>query len=489
MACADTLSRHPEKFKVTIIEREDKCGGQATSISIDQKKYGAQYLNDGVQGGSPNFYHTLKFFDHLGYHSSKVDLQISFGKKDTFWTNVFPTETTQRFAKDIKRFGRMLKIVKWFELLFVIPVWLSLWLFRMSSEFGNVMVYPLMALFLGTGNQTAYVPTVMLERMFLDPNFKMWDYSPTRLVNNLPEMVAFPNLNDVYKKWEKVLIERGVEVYTCSSVSRIKRADNKVIIDTEGLLETKGMGFDEIVFAIPADKAKELLADGARTIEKIVLGNSKFYNDITITHCDQEYIKKYYERDYKDYLEGTCNEYDSIPQNDFKPMYFTHSCPQDRSKVEMTFNCTRYQPQFRDKDICEIVYQTIFLDMRRETLWTKEEINKDKVILEKPWHQLGHGWGHYVKVVPWMGMLNGRKHTWFAGSWMIVNMHEAAIVSGIAAAYMMGANYPFMADNTSPFIDGLDNTYNPNRRFGLDFFKKILFLCHYSRLRSAERSL
>lgn len=29
------------------------CGGQATSIPLEKDKYGTDWLNDGVQGGSP----------------------------------------------------------------------------------------------------------------------------------------------------------------------------------------------------------------------------------------------------------------------------------------------------------------------------------------------------------------------------------------------------------------------------------------------------
>lgn len=52
-SCAATLAQHPDKFKVTIIERMAVTGGQATSISLDKEKYGTDWMNDGVQGGSP----------------------------------------------------------------------------------------------------------------------------------------------------------------------------------------------------------------------------------------------------------------------------------------------------------------------------------------------------------------------------------------------------------------------------------------------------
>ena len=50
MSCADGLSNHPDRFDVTIIEAQNYCGGQAFSIPIDKEKYGASWMNQGVQG-------------------------------------------------------------------------------------------------------------------------------------------------------------------------------------------------------------------------------------------------------------------------------------------------------------------------------------------------------------------------------------------------------------------------------------------------------
>lgn len=34
----------------------------------------------------------------------------------------------------------------------------------------------------------------------------------------------------------------------------------------------------------------------------------------------------------------------------------------------------------------------------------------------------------------------------FAGAWSVLNMHELAVTSGFAAAYRLGAKYPFQGD-------------------------------------------
>jgi len=153
MSCAATLANHPSKFDVTLIERESYVGGQATSASLDPARYGTDFLNDGVQGGSEIFAHTFRYFKMMGYEATEVKLQISFGRgKDGFWSNVFPSNLVEEFSSDIKKFSKVLKIVGLLEVVFaLVPVWLLLRIFWFSKGFGDKMVYPLMSLFLGTG--------------------------------------------------------------------------------------------------------------------------------------------------------------------------------------------------------------------------------------------------------------------------------------------------------------------------------------------------
>ena len=128
-------------------------GGQATSIPLDKEKYGTSWMNDGVQGGSPAFKHTMKYFQKYGHQHQDVKLQVSFGKgRDGFWTNCFPSHLVQQFSGDIKKFGKVLNIIKWtMPVLGLVPIRIMLRIFFFNKEFGDKMVYPLIALFLGTG--------------------------------------------------------------------------------------------------------------------------------------------------------------------------------------------------------------------------------------------------------------------------------------------------------------------------------------------------
>lgn len=152
------MAQHPHKFKVTVIERKSVCGGQATSIALDKEKFGTTWLNDGVQGGSPIFKHTFNFFRKYGHEPQEVKLQVSFGQgKDGFWTNVFPSPLVDEFSADIRKFGKVLKLIKWtMPILGLVPIRIMLRMFFFSKDFGDKMVFPLIALFLGTG---AFLPT------------------------------------------------------------------------------------------------------------------------------------------------------------------------------------------------------------------------------------------------------------------------------------------------------------------------------------------
>jgi hypothetical protein len=100
MSAAFALSMHPDMFDVTLYERSSSVGGMATSTDIDQSKYGASYINDGVQGASPVFYNTYAVFDRLGFQASKVGMQVSFGKdaEKEFWSNVFPSRVIDKYV-------------------------------------------------------------------------------------------------------------------------------------------------------------------------------------------------------------------------------------------------------------------------------------------------------------------------------------------------------------------------------------------------------
>lgn len=214
MSTAYHLSQHPGKFDVTLIDAVDYCGGQAFAVPLNDKaRHGASWFNQGVQGGSRIFHHTCAMFARQGFRADPVELQVSFGRGERFWTNVFPTRLLARHGREVARFAQTLKILRALELVFaLLPLRLVLsTLFRFSTEFVDAVALPMTALFLGTGNATPAVPTVMLERLCTAPTYGMWyPVNKDTVVDNLPPMIVFPNFSEFYGTWRKDLEARGV---------------------------------------------------------------------------------------------------------------------------------------------------------------------------------------------------------------------------------------------------------------------------------------
>jgi hypothetical protein len=122
----------------------------------------------------------------------------------------------------------MLKIVRWFELFFaMIPIKILFKMFWFSEEFTNTVAMPMIALFLGTGNETPNVPSIILERLCTSPTYGMW-YPPDNLsvASNLPPMVVFPKFSEFYGRWKEDLKSRGVHVRLSTEVTRVIKRDN-----------------------------------------------------------------------------------------------------------------------------------------------------------------------------------------------------------------------------------------------------------------------
>ena len=185
MACAYSLSRFKSHFQVSVWEGGKRGGGVATSeevVFMDGGEERREWINDGVQGGSLTYRNTLALHQLLllssqhnstssnnsstsnstnsstSTHSStfsQVEMKVSFGKGENNWTNYESSPLQEKFKSEIKRFGEVMKIVNKLELVFIfVPIHLLLSLFRFSPQFGLKMIYPLTALFFGTGNQT-----------------------------------------------------------------------------------------------------------------------------------------------------------------------------------------------------------------------------------------------------------------------------------------------------------------------------------------------
>ncbi|GAA6061571.1 hypothetical protein JCM10212_001103, partial [Sporobolomyces blumeae] len=451
------------------------CGGQAFSIPLDAARFGTSWLNQGVQGGHDVYHHTFHFMRQHGFKAKRVNLSFSFGKGDQFWTNVYPTEFLRDHGAEVKKFKRAVETMRKLEAVFGIwPVRVTLKLWGFSEEFVERMVYPTLSLWFGTGNTTPNAPTAMLIAFFTNPHYGMWrPIDQESLIAHQPEMRVFPNMTDFYTTWKHALERRRVSIRfntrVTSVVSRSSNQGVKVTIVKRRLKSDVSIpaaylpdgddkdaadvveAYDEVVLCVGADAALKILGENATRIERKVLGRAKYSDDVTVTHCDTAYMKRHYEPEFLPevavYSLGTRDERTRVEEasRSFSPMYYVKHDELSPDKIEMSFNCSQFQPQLKqqNKPFRDQVFQTVFLNDENRARWSKNEIDSRKMIRVDEFHQIRQGWQHYAFVVPFLSWLQSRKrHTHFAGAWTLMNAHEVAMMSGLAAAAALGAGYP-----------------------------------------------
>lgn len=436
MSAAWSLSRYPDKFDVTVYEKKPQAGGVATTEQVEVMPGVFCDINDGVQGGSSSYRNSILLHRDVGFDPSPVHMRVSFGQDSHAWTNYLPLDTNgseiQKLESEIRWFGRCLKLISWLEPIFIfIPIWLTARLFCLSSRFTNAMLYPLTALFFGTGNQTSNVSSALIARVFLDPDLKIFDYNSKRLLASQADMFAFDKLSVIYKS----LVDRCIELshgqtkfYFSQPIRKI--SSTHVYTDSNQFNDS----FDTIIFACDAETILKIVEKPSK-IQQAILGNIRYFDDVTYTHIDLDYMNAHY------------NVHLDFDQ------YFIHTNIDDRKRpLEMSFNLSNYQPHLielkRQKHPSLNIFQTIFLNKLQSNKWTNEKINKRKVLLERWWRQFAHIWQHFLLTVPLMRFIQKENPTiFYAGAYTMFNTHEIACISGLAAAHELGAPYPFEKDS------------------------------------------
>ncbi|EEP78249.1 predicted protein [Uncinocarpus reesii 1704] len=439
----------PRKQKVLIIGAG--AAGMAMSLAIDGEKHGADWVNQGTQGGTNLFRHTYNFFREYGYEPKEIRIQLSFGKGvEGFWTNMFPSPLLQKHQHDIKKFGKALRTVRRFRFpLWVIPLKRFFRLFGISKEFAQRIVYPLASVLMGIGNEAEDVPCGVLQVLFDDPELKIWDFDPVGFMPPRPPMFAFPNMARFYMDWAAGLRAKGVTIrLNTQAINIIQRNERGIIVETRHMDEDARLteeryhdrsvteAFDKLVLCVPGDEARRLLGETATWKEKAILSGVKYFDDITITHCDHHYFESRYEPRFKESLCGkpvTKAQEEQIRfakgeagiHSGFRPSYCTYSYQSRPNKNELSYDFSNFQYQFLPEPcsgkaplpLDRHVFQSRFMGEKFKDLWTIDQIN-DKAVLERRWiHQPSQGWKHYVRVLPYLRYINGTKNTLYAGAW------------------------------------------------------------------------
>jgi len=414
LTAAWSLSRSG-RFEVTVLEAADRVGGVATTLDVRAPDGAQVRINDQVQGGAPSYGNTRCLFGAFGFELPGTHLKVALGTGETAWNNTTATDFIRRMRPEIARFQRLLGAAASARVpAMLVNIETALRLGQFSAEFRYNVVYPLMSLFFASGTDSMSIPLAIVAQLFFDEEAKLFDFDADTFLSAAPPMVTFPNLGAVY---EAVAGSLPNPVRTSAPVLRVARRADGVQVQAEGQAEER---YDAVIFACSAEKALHALTDST-ALERFALGGVDYQEATLVTHTDADYLRRHY----------GCEPTGPV-------QYYSRNDTTDPTRLEMSFNLTRYQPPLQAAGL--EIYQTID---------PFDALDPDRVLCTRVSRHNKNGMKHFLRVLPSLRFVQGRRRTWYVGSWTLFNIHEFAIASGLAAAEALGAPYPFAEDRAA----------------------------------------
>lgn len=416
VASALTLLENDPDVRVDVFEKYDSLGGMATSV---WSKDGKQIYNNGVQGIHRAFVLTRTLVENAGFTLKPTALTCNFYNNELrkSWSNL---EGTPQFAKDCRRFEGLCRMAQKNRVLFaLVSVVKACRLRGISKAFIDQAVVPTLALFFGTGNQAANVPAAMGLAVFEVPRgaspITIFTLSRESFISVEEDtMMALPPLSEVYNVLQKTMEDSGrCTIHLGAEVDAGMVEDKK---NRKAILTVQGQQheFDAVILATQAEDALRVLPTKHKA--RGALKKAPYYTDVSITHRDTAHMEDHF----------------GLTQ---AVTYYIHT--RARLDFDMGFYLNRYQAHVgRDE---APLYQTLYLDLYKSTEKDKMEesatkaIDPDLVERRDTWRQVGHTTGHLIGCVASMRKKHGPV-VYFAGSYLLVNSHETAIMTGIRAA-------------------------------------------------------
>ena len=414
LGAAWALHHHPDRFDFRLFEANEQIGGNAITADMPQDSGGSIPFDISVTACIPSVYrHILLLMRKFGIEL--IDTRFSYSVKyhGRVYAHDFDSDIRRELQAEIAKFQRILRCLHWFgrltrsrsRLLNVlnpfnyISMGTVLNLAGFSGDFRYKILKPMFVNFLMATNVFG-MPASLFSRYleFFDievaTTMQTWDQGTRRIYENLSASFR-----------DKIYLNRPVR--------KVYRQSSRVVVeDGDGVEEV----FDEVIFACNANQTLSIL-DKPTFLERYILSSIRYESELhnhTVVHSDSSVLP---DSEVKP-LETRSNhieQYGARPDN-----------------YEITYIMHNQQPWAKRSDKpCLVTYNPI------------SRIDEKKIV-KKWWFQhIVHDVRHVVLLVSLFRFVQGRRRTWHCGAHTLINSQETCLVSGLAAARQVGADYPF----------------------------------------------
>ena len=408
------MHHHPDRFDFSLFEARDQVGGNAITVDMPQDDGSSIPFDISVTACIPSVYdHIVLLMKKFGIEL--VDTKFSYSVKygDGLYAHDFDSDIRRQLQPEIERFQRLLRYLHWFG-----------WLTRSQSQLLNAVNpfnYISMGRMLDLGRFSDDFRYKILKPMFI--NFVLATHifdMPAALFARYLEFFNIESSTPM-QTWEQgtrhiyenLTADFRDKIYLGRPVRKVFRHSSQVVLeDEQGSREE----FDEVVFACNADQTLRIL-DSPTSLERYVLSSIRYDGEIhhkAIVHYDSSVL----------------------PDNETNPLTtrsnHIEQYGEKPDNYEITYIMHNQQPWAKNSDKpCLVTYNP------------EKPIDARKVIKEWSFQHVVHDVRHVALLVPLFRFIQGKRRTWHCGAHTLINSQETCLVSGLATARQLGADYHF----------------------------------------------
>ena len=414
LGAAWALHHSGDRFDFRLYEAQEQVGGNAITADMPQDDGSIIPFDISVTACIPSVYqHVLLLMAQFGIELVDTRFSYSVKYRGQVYAHDFDSDIREQLQDEIARFQRVLRRLRRFG-----------WLTRSRSRFLNALNpynYISMGTVLNWGGFSGDFRYKILKPMFV--NFLMatnvfdmpaalfsryleffdietatpmntWDGGTRRIYENLS--AGFPD-----------------KIYLGRPVRKVYRQKSGVVVEDEIGGQER---FDDVVFACNANQTLMIL-DEPTLLERYLLSSVRYESELhnhAVVHSDASVL----------------------PDNEVKPL-ITRSNHIEQygarpDNYEITYIMHNQQPwaNLSDKP-CLVTYNPV------------SHIEEGKIVKRWWFQHVVHDVRHVVLLVNLFRFIQGKRRTWHCGAHTLVNSQETCLITGLAAARQMGANYPF----------------------------------------------
>ena len=414
LGAAWALDHHPDRFDFRLYEAQAQIGGNGVTADMPQDDGSSIPFDIAVTALIPSVYHHFLLLMEK-YGIELLDTRFSYSVKygNRIYAHDFDSDVKEDLQSDIEKFQRVLrrlhrigwltrsrsKLLNALNPFNYVSMGTVLNLAGLSQEFRYKILKPMFVNFV-MATDVFDMPAALFARYleFFDIEkatpMNTWDRGTRRIYENLSA-----NFQD--------------KIYLNRPVRKVHRRKTCVVVEDEnGAQET----FDEVVFACNANQTLDLL-DSPTWLERKILSSIRYDTDLhreAIVHSDSSIL----------------------PDNESRPLTtrstYTEQYGPKPDNYEITYIMHNQQPWARNSDKpCLVTYNP------------NKPIDERKIVMRRSFQHIVHDVRHVALLVNLFRFIQGKRRTWHCGAHTLVNSQETCLITGLAAARQLGADYHF----------------------------------------------